>query len=170
LRADKESLEEVLAPTIESVSQAIRTYELQGGTASIIVCEDGLQLVGADEVERRKDYYDKWNCGWVARPKENRAGRFKKSSNLNVTHALSLRVEHLMDERRPADIDSLAAWSLADEDRLYESAFAEALKEKDDIVWGAGNIRIGELILLCVLFSLALLLSRELVLAAESTR
>ncbi|KPV73979.1 uncharacterized protein RHOBADRAFT_45272 [Rhodotorula graminis WP1] len=124
----KESLDEVLAPTIESVSQAIRTYELQGGTASIIVCEDGMQLVDADE--------------------ENRAGRFKKSSNLNVTHALSLRIEHLMDERRPTDVDSLAAWSLADEDRLYESAFAEALKEKDDIIWGNGNIRIGELILM----------------------
>lgn len=71
----KESLDEVLAPTIESVSKAICTYELQGGTASIIVCEDGMQLVDATEVEKRKEYYDNWHCAWVARAKENRAGR-----------------------------------------------------------------------------------------------
>ncbi|GAA5994923.1 glycosyltransferase family 2 protein [Rhodotorula paludigena] len=144
----KESLEEVLAPTIESVSQCIRTYELQGGTASIIVCEDGMQLVDAAEVEKRKDYYDRWNVAWVARPKENRAGRFKKSSNLNVTHALSLRIEALMDQRRPADLEDLAAWTQVDEDRLYEAAFAQALEETDNVLWANGNIRIGELILM----------------------
>lgn len=58
----KESLEEVLAPTIESCSRAISTYELQGGTASIIVCEDGLQLVSPEEVEKRKDYYNRTGC------------------------------------------------------------------------------------------------------------
>ncbi|GAA5893649.1 hypothetical protein JCM6882_007869 [Rhodosporidiobolus microsporus] len=144
----KESLEEVLAPTIESVSQAIRTYELQGGTASIIVCEDGMQLVNAEDVERRKEYYDKWHCAFVARPKENRAGRFKKSSNLNVTMALSLRIEEIMDERRPVDLDDLAAWTSADEDRLYDAALATALEEKENVLWANGNIRIGEYILL----------------------
>ncbi|GAA6010580.1 hypothetical protein JCM10207_007748 [Rhodosporidiobolus poonsookiae] len=144
----KESLDEVLAPTIESVSTAIRTYELQGGTASIIVCEDGMQLVDAEEVERRKEYYDKWRCAYVARPKENRAGRFKKSSNMNVTIELSLRVESIMDERRPTDLDDLAAWTSIDEDRLYEAALATALEEKENIVWANGNIRVGELILL----------------------
>ncbi|GAA5885467.1 hypothetical protein JCM6882_009630 [Rhodosporidiobolus microsporus] len=144
----KESLEEVLVPTIESVSQAIRTYELQGGTASIIVCEDGMQLVDAEEVTKRKEHYDKWHCAFVARPKENRAGRFKKSSNLNVTMALSLRIEELMDGRRPADVDDLAAWTSADEDRLYAGALATALEEGDNILWANGNIRIGEYILL----------------------
>ncbi|GAA5823328.1 hypothetical protein JCM11251_007569 [Rhodosporidiobolus azoricus] len=144
----KESLDEVLAPTIESVSQAIRTYELQGGTASIIVCEDGMQLVDAEEVEKRKEYYDKWHCAFVARPKENRAGRFKKSSNLNVTMALSLRLEEIMDERRPTDLDDLAHWTSLDEDRLYEAALATALEEKENVLWANGNIRIGEYILL----------------------
>ncbi|GAA5823335.1 hypothetical protein JCM11251_007571 [Rhodosporidiobolus azoricus] len=144
----KESLDEVLAPTIESVSKAIRTYELQGGTASIVVCEDGMQLVDAEEVERRKEYYDKWHCAFVARPKENRAGRFKKSSNLNVTMAVSLRVEEIMDERRPTDLDDLAHWASVDEDRLYDSALATALEEKENVLWANGNIRIGEYILL----------------------
>ncbi|GAA6031495.1 hypothetical protein JCM8097_006483 [Rhodosporidiobolus ruineniae] len=144
----KEDLEEVLAPTIESVSAAIRTYELQGGTASIIVCEDGMQLVDAEEVEKRKEYYDKWHCAYVARPKENRAGRFKKSSNMNVTMALSLRIEELMDERRPTDLDDLAAWTNTDEERLYDAALATALDEKENILWANGNVRIGEYILI----------------------
>ncbi|GAA5856984.1 hypothetical protein JCM8547_008495 [Rhodosporidiobolus lusitaniae] len=144
----KESLDEVLAPTIESVSAAIRTYELQGGTASIVVCEDGMQLVDGAEVEKRKEYYDKWHCAYVARPKENRAGRFKKSSNMNVALALSVRIERIMNERRPVDIDDLAAWTSADEDRLYEAALATALEEGDNILWANGNIRIGEYILL----------------------
>lgn len=136
----KESLDDVLAPTIESVSKAIRTYELQGGTASIIVCEDGMQLVDAAEIEKRKEYYDNWHCAWVARPKENRAGRFKKSSNLNVTMALSLRIETLMDERRPSDPDDLAAWTAVDEDRLYHATLAVALEELDGKVWASGNL------------------------------
>jgi cellulose synthase/poly-beta-1,6-N-acetylglucosamine synthase-like glycosyltransferase len=144
----KESLDEVLAPTIESCSEAIRTYELQGGTASIIVCEDGMQLVDAEEVEKRKEYYDKWSCAFVARPKENRAGRFKKSSNMNTTMALSLRVEELMDERRPTDVDDIAAWTSADEERLYEATLETALAEGDNILWANGNIRIGEYILI----------------------
>ncbi|GAA5990322.1 hypothetical protein JCM10908_007317 [Rhodotorula pacifica] len=144
----KESLEDVLAPTIESVSKAIKTYELQGGTASIIVCEDGMQLVDSLEIEKRKEYYDNWHCAWVARPKENRAGRFKKSSNLNVTMALSLRIEEIMDERRPTELDDLAAWTTVDEDRLYETALALALSEKENTVWASGNLRIGEYILM----------------------
>lgn len=80
--ADKEDLEEVLAPTIESVSAAIRTYELQGGTANVslrppmffgehhslirifqlLVSEDGLQLFDEKEVLKRRDYYERWNC------------------------------------------------------------------------------------------------------------
>jgi hypothetical protein len=82
--ADKEGLEDVLMPTIESVSKAISTYELQGGTANILVCEDGLQLADSKEVLKRTDYYERANCSWVARHPKNRAGRFKKSSNMNV--------------------------------------------------------------------------------------
>ncbi|KAI5478077.1 hypothetical protein MNV49_005442 [Pseudohyphozyma bogoriensis] len=144
----KESLKAVLAPTIESVEEAIRTYELQGGQASIIICEDGLQLVDSKEVALRKDYYDRHNCAWVARHPKGRAGRFKKSSNLNVMKALSLRVEEMMDLRRPTDIDELRHWSAADEDALYKLTFQEALAEHEGRVWGAGNIRIGDYILM----------------------
>lgn len=111
-----------------------------------------MQLVHAEEVEKRKDYYDRWNVAWVARPKENRAGRFKKSSNLNVTHALSMRIEQLMDERRPQSAGEIANWTQIDEDRVYEYAMDQALREQNGLVWASGDIRIGELILLYVLF------------------
>ncbi|GAA5824490.1 hypothetical protein JCM11251_000445 [Rhodosporidiobolus azoricus] len=144
----KEDLVEVLAPTIESISRTIRTYELQGGTASIIISGDGLQLVNEAEAEKRKDYYDRMYVAWVARPKDNRAGRFKKSSNLNVTHALSLRIEELMDERRLTGPTKVANWTQLDEDRLYEVVLQEALAEKNSEVWASGNIRHGKYILL----------------------
>ncbi|BGP17075.1 hypothetical protein JCM10213_006895 [Rhodosporidiobolus nylandii] len=144
----KESLEEVLAPTIESVSAAIRTYELQGGTASIIVCEDGMQLVDEAEQEKRKDYYDRVGVAWVARPKDGRAGRFKKSSNLNVTHALSLHIEEIMDTRRPTAPLDLASWSQLDEDALYDWALQEALAEKEGAIQVHGDIRHGSIVLL----------------------
>jgi len=33
----KESLQETIIPTMESIQDAIRTYEMQGGTANILV-------------------------------------------------------------------------------------------------------------------------------------
>lgn len=39
-----EPLTTVIMPTIESLEAAIRTYEWQGGSATIIVCDDGMQV------------------------------------------------------------------------------------------------------------------------------
>lgn len=141
----KESLAETVAPSIESINAAIRTYELQGGTANLIVCEDGLQLLDEEEKAIKMEYYERRNAAWVARPKENRAGRFKKSSNLNTMKALSLRIEELMNFKRPENVTD---WTPANETRLYEKCLEKALKEKNDKIWAQGNIRIGEYILL----------------------
>ena len=141
----KESLSETVAPSIESINAAIRTYELQGGTANLIVCEDGLQIVDEEERAIRTEYYERRGAAFVARPKENRAGRFKKSSNLNTMKSLSLRIEVLMNEARPTD---LSGWAPANETALYETCLATALEEKENLIWAEGNIRIGEYILL----------------------
>jgi hypothetical protein len=37
----KEGLRSVIAPTIQSIKQAISTYEMQGGTANMFVNDDG---------------------------------------------------------------------------------------------------------------------------------
>jgi hypothetical protein len=37
----KEGLQGVIKPTVQSIKQAISTYELQGGTANIFINDDG---------------------------------------------------------------------------------------------------------------------------------
>ena len=59
-----------------------------------------------------------------------------------------------MDELRPEpsmdDPDALAqwVWTAEDEQEIYEEALAKAIEETDGIAWAAGNIRIGEIILI----------------------
>ena len=72
---------------------------------------------------------------------------------MSFGNALSLRVEEIMDENRPeppTDPEELATWdwSTEEEKELYEESLAKALEESNGIAWAAGNIRIGELILI----------------------
>jgi hypothetical protein len=85
----KESLAGVIDPTVQSLKVAISTYELQGGSASIFMNDDGMQLLDPEMAELRQRYYRNHNIGWVARPGHKqdgflRAGRFKKVLSLNV--------------------------------------------------------------------------------------
>ncbi|SJX63886.1 uncharacterized protein SRS1_14590 [Sporisorium reilianum f. sp. reilianum] len=149
----KESLEGVLIPTIESVKKAISTYELQGGTASIIVSEDGMQLVSPEQQAIRHEFYEINSVGWVARPGHGtdgylRKGRFKKASNLNFTCQLSLAVEEMMSEHRPQAPAALAVWTEADETDLYDRCLAECLPKIHPLAQARGNIRFGDLLLL----------------------
>ncbi|KAM5542549.1 hypothetical protein V8D89_004008 [Ganoderma adspersum] len=101
----KESLETVLAPSIESLKRAMQTYARQGGTSTIFINDDGLRLLSVEERDARIIFYANHGIGWVARPKHDssphgfkRAGRFKKASNMNYGLALSLKAEkHLAD-------------------------------------------------------------------------
>ena len=174
----KESLEETIIPTMESVQDAIRTYEMQGGSANIFVCEDGMQVIPEKEVERRKQYYEEQRIGWVSRPKHKepskakglfpfskqrrrpadsdqyfiRAGKFKKASNMNYGMAVSVRIED-----RLARVQRHAQWTQEDENREYKRCLAEVLDEDRGRTKAEGNIRIGEYILLgTALFSTSL--------------
>ncbi|KZT25599.1 hypothetical protein NEOLEDRAFT_1065128 [Neolentinus lepideus HHB14362 ss-1] len=96
----KESLEAVLAPSIESLKKAMQTYARQGGTSSIFINDDGLRVISDEDRDARIAFYADHNIGWVARPKHEdapdgfkRAGRFKKASNMNYGLALSLKAE-----------------------------------------------------------------------------
>ena len=72
---------------------------------------------------------------------------------MNFGCRLSLRVEEIMDERRPEwpenpeDLTTFN-WTHDDEKELYDDALAEALEETNGLAWAAGNIRIGEIILI----------------------
>ena len=82
----KEGLQSVIEPTVRSIKAAITTYELQGGSANILVNDDGLQLISEEDRRTRIDFYADNEIGWTARPKhgENgflRRGKFKKVSH-----------------------------------------------------------------------------------------
>ncbi|KAL7003933.1 hypothetical protein EMMF5_006526 [Cystobasidiomycetes sp. EMM_F5] len=152
-------------PPFVSLQKAIQTYELQGGSVNILVCDDGMQLLNEEDFATRKAFYDANTIAYVARPKHSkhyqRAGRFKKASNLNIALELTIRVEVLMHELRPRSSSS-ASWSFGDEEQLYERCLHTALSEtvkrsradengvqpEEFRVWAAGNIRIGEFILI----------------------
>ena len=165
----KESLEETIIPTMESVQDAIRTYEMQGGSANIFVCEDGMQVIAEKEAERRKQYYEEQRIGWVSRPKHKeppkakglfsfskqppspadgeqyfiRPGKFKKASNMNYGMAVSVRIEDKL-----AQVQRHAQWTQEDENREYKRCLAEVLSEDRGKTKAEGNVRLGEYILL----------------------
>lgn len=74
----KEGLKGVVVPTIVSLLSAIKDYESRGGTASIYVNDDGMQLVEPDLAEARKHYYLTHGIGYCARP-PNRQSPPKRS-------------------------------------------------------------------------------------------
>jgi len=109
----KEGLEAVLAPSIQSIKKAMKTYARQGGTSTLFVNDDGLQLLPPAERSARITYYTNHGIGWVARPPHSnepdgfkRAGRFKKASNMNYALQLSLKLERhletLVNQEKPS--------------------------------------------------------------------
>ncbi|KAK0569588.1 hypothetical protein OC861_000768 [Tilletia horrida] len=149
----KEDLEEVIRPTVASLQKAISTYCLQGGSAAIVVSDDGMQLISDKERAVRQEFYDVQNISWVARPGHNvngftRNGRFKKASNLNVTLQLSMAIDRMMEEMRPKDAEALDRWTEREEQQLYSECLARAIPSIHPGIQASGNIRMGELILL----------------------
>lgn len=78
----------------------MQTYSRQGGTSSIFINDDGMQVISPGDRDARMAFYAQHSIGWVARPKHDdspdgfkRAGRFKKASNMNYGLALSLKLE-----------------------------------------------------------------------------
>ncbi|KKY22752.1 putative glycosyltransferase family 2 protein [Phaeomoniella chlamydospora] len=143
----KEGLASVIAPTVKSIKQAISTYELQGGSANMLINDDGLQLLDEEDRSARIEFYADHSIGWTARPKHGvdgflRRGKFKKASNMNYGLMISNNVEEkLAQYDRPSD------WTQADEAAAYEQCLKEVLEENGR-AWADGNIRVGDYILL----------------------
>ncbi|UZJ55708.1 hypothetical protein CBS101457_005028 [Exobasidium rhododendri] len=147
----KEDFAFVLKPTFESIKKAIRTYGLQGGSASIIVSEDGMVHLTPEERAQRLEYYDENNITWVGRPKHGkdgfmREGRFKKASNLNFTYDVLLKTENLVEEKRDPFTGLFAEGKSRNE--VYSQSMQEILAAIHPDACGSGQDRIGELVLL----------------------
>ncbi|TKX19350.1 hypothetical protein C1H76_8536 [Elsinoe australis] len=157
----KEGLKGVIVPTITSVLKAVNYYQAHGGTATIMVADDGMQLISEELQEARKVYYELHNVAWVARPKQCttpgpdfflRKGKFKKASNLNYALDFSGRVEDeflvQMEQRAKEQLCTVEDLSVEDEEELLEIA-RQIVEEGDGgKTWSAGDVRIGEFILL----------------------
>ncbi|ORY29216.1 hypothetical protein BCR33DRAFT_745329 [Rhizoclosmatium globosum] len=126
----------VVDPTVKSVQRAITEYELQGGTVNIYINDDGMQNLSPDQALTKMKYYATNNIGWIARPPHKkdgfiRQGRFKKASNMNFCLDISLQVEqHLQTDPSQDPI------RITDHFTTNKKA------------WGAGNVLMGELILI----------------------
>ncbi|KAJ7829002.1 glycosyl transferase family group 2-domain-containing protein [Mycena olivaceomarginata] len=150
----KESLHEVIAPSVLSVKKAMQTYARQGGTSAIFICDDGMQLISEEDRQERMAFYANHNIGWTARPGHNkdgffRKGKFKKASNMNYGLALSLKLEKhlavLEAEGASEDDECLEdqAMHLAVEE-LYE----ESGRRHRPWACNGKSLRVGEIILI----------------------
>ncbi|UZJ55644.1 hypothetical protein CBS101457_004964 [Exobasidium rhododendri] len=147
----KEDFAFVLKPTFESIKKAIKTYELQGGSASIIISEDGMVLLSPEERAQRLEYYDENNITWIGRPKHGkdgfmREGRFKKASNLNFTYDVLLKTEEMVEEKRDTFTGLFAEGK--SQNQVYSESMQEVLATIHPDACGSGLDRFGELILL----------------------
>jgi hypothetical protein len=158
----KEGLKGVIMPTLESCMAAIRYYEQQGGTASIFVNDDGMQLVTPDLAEARQAYYEVNRIGWCSRPghcedKDSpnyfiRKGKFKKASNMNYCLYTSMRVEdewlRLLDHACQAKNCTRESLTVDEELALYDTALKTIIDSDGGKTWAAGDLRMGELVLI----------------------
>lgn len=117
-----------------SIKKAMQTYSRQGGTSSIFVHDDGLQLLPEPDREERIRFYADHGLGWVARPKHDgseggfkRRGRFKKASNMNYGLALSLKMEAII---RRLEIERGEKASLADSSASSDDDGGEDIEEQ----------------------------------------
>ena len=156
------------APSVMSIKKAMQTYSRHGGTSSIFVHDDGLQLLPEPDRDERIRFYADHGIGWVARPKHDdseggfkRRGRFKKASNMNYGLALSLKMEEIIRrlEIERGEKASLADSSASSDDYsedIEEQALRLAVEEIHEESGGrfkpwahnAKALRMGEVILI----------------------
>ncbi|PVF94594.1 hypothetical protein CPB86DRAFT_776587 [Serendipita vermifera] len=157
----KESLEQTIAPSIESIKKAMQTYARQGGSSSIMINDDGLQLLSDEDRELRMQFYANQDIAFVARPPHGqdgfvRAGRFKKASNMNYGLALSMRMEEILEQlqqqQQGNNRNSVNPFGPngEEEDDIEERALQMAVDETNGQAWAKGgrHLRIGEIILI----------------------
>jgi hypothetical protein len=151
-----------------SIKKAMQTYARQGGTSSLFVHDDGLQLISDKEREERIRFYADHGIGWVARPQHDgseggfkRRGRFKKASNMNYGLALSLKMEEIIrrleiergEKFSFADTSSIASDGVDDIEEqalrmAIEDTYEESGRRFQPWAHNAKALRIGEFILL----------------------
>ena len=134
----------------------MQTYARQGGTSTIFIHDDGLQLISPEDREERIAFYADHNIGWVARPPHDnspdgfkRPGRFKKASNMNYGLRLSLMLEkHLTELQANSASDQLECLEDQAMKLAVEEIYEESGRKFKPLAANGRSLRIGEVILL----------------------
>lgn len=106
----KECFDNVIKPTIENVKLAIEHYKTFGGKCKLLISDDGYECIDDAEREKRLTYYVENNVHFVARPKQNRKGVFKKASNLNYTLNIGTHIHKYIQNNLPSKIAYIKVW------------------------------------------------------------
>lgn len=116
--------------------------------------DDGFAFLPEAKREQRINFYHDNDIGWVARPKHNdngyfRRGKFKKASKMNFVLNISQKVESILRTRVEARLNSEKSIRIDafEEETIYKEALVEVLAA-DTRAIAAGNIRVGEFILI----------------------
>ncbi|KAF8642073.1 hypothetical protein AX16_009689 [Volvariella volvacea WC 439] len=137
----------------------MQTYARQGGSSSIFIHDDGLQLLDEAERQKRIEFYADHNIGWVARPPHSndpdgfkRPGRFKKASNMNYGLQLSLIMEkHIIALENSGERNPEGEYACL-EDRALAMAIDEVYEASGNKwkPWASNgrSLRVGDIILL----------------------
>ncbi|TDL21444.1 hypothetical protein BD410DRAFT_815362 [Rickenella mellea] len=118
----KEYLQQTIAPSVDSLKKAMKTYARQGGTSSIFVNDD--------EWDARVEFYANHGIGWVARPPHSHeSDGFKRAGR-----------------RQPEDPDDKLEETALE--MAVEETFAKTGNRFKPWASNAKAIRIGEIILI----------------------
>lgn len=130
-----ECFDTVIRPTLGYAEAAIAHYESCGGIGKVMVCDDGLAKMLSVERNKRIKYYTEHNIAYVARPMQNRQGKFKKASNLNFCTSLATtdrlsRAAWVAEKGGDLDINDDALILLLDSDtRIPETCIIDMVPE-----------------------------------------
>ena len=125
----------------------MQTYARQGGTSTIFVNDDGLQLISPEDRAARLEFYANHGIGFVARPAHDgsnpdgfkRAGRFKKASNMNYALRLSLKLERhlatLVEQEKEKERDPTKKRKSKKAEEINETPEEKAAREKVGQAW-----------------------------------
>lgn len=132
----KEDFDSVIKPTIKSAILCRKYYDIivdSNVRVNIFINDDGLQAIDKEEEQKRISYYTKHDIGFVARPKDGRAGRFKKASNMNTALKYSKIYSNLIKKFTSSEAHLVAKFMLANKGR---------------ICLAGGDVSVGDFILL----------------------
>jgi hypothetical protein len=105
----------------------------------------------------RRRHYAASNIGWCARPPHEkdgfvRKGRFKKASNMNYCLDFSNRVEdelsRLISQLAESRNTETRNITIKEENLLYQQAFDSTVSSDEGRTMAAGDVRLGEILLL----------------------